>query len=77
MLRQVLSQRALRTAAELHYGLDALIPPGSLGRVDGAAELLAAHFDKRILVVGDFDADGATSCALALLGLRMLGARQV
>ncbi|HEX7046947.1 MAG TPA: single-stranded-DNA-specific exonuclease RecJ [Gammaproteobacteria bacterium] len=77
LLRTVFAQRAIRSSQELHYGLDALIPPDALGNIDAAAELLAAHFDKRILVIGDFDADGATSTAVALLGLRALGAQQV
>ncbi|HEX6929771.1 MAG TPA: single-stranded-DNA-specific exonuclease RecJ [Gammaproteobacteria bacterium] len=77
LLRMVFARRRLRSARELDYGLDALLPPDELGGVDAAAGLLAAHLDKRILVVGDFDADGATSCAVALLGLRALGARHV
>lgn len=77
VLRRVFAQRRIRSANELSYGLDALIPPDALGGVDVAAALLAAHFDKRILVIGDFDADGATSTAVALLGLRALGARHV
>lgn len=77
LLRTVFAQRAIRSSQELHYGLDALLPPDALGNIDAAAELLAAHFDKRILVIGDFDADGATSTAVALLGLRALGAKHV
>ncbi|HEX6927690.1 MAG TPA: single-stranded-DNA-specific exonuclease RecJ [Gammaproteobacteria bacterium] len=77
LLRQVFMQREIRSERELRYGLDALISPDSLGNLDAAAELLAAHFDRRILVIGDFDADGATSTAVALLGLRALGAKQV
>lgn len=77
VLRQVLSRRPLASLDELSYGLDALIPPDSLGGTGEAAELLFRHFERRILVVGDFDADGATSTALALLGLRAMGARYV
>lgn len=77
LLRRVYSQRRIGSARELEYGLENLQPPDALGQVDAAAELLAAHFSKRILVVGDFDADGATSSAVALLGLRALGAQQV
>ncbi len=76
VLRQVLMRRRIHSAQELSYGLDALAPPDALGNVNAAAELLAAHLDRRILVIGDFDADGATSTAVALLGLRALGARQ-
>jgi len=77
LLRQVFAQRRIRSTDELVYGLDALLPPDALGGIDAAAGLLAEHFDKRILVIGDFDADGATSTAVALLGLRALGARKV
>src|SRR5690606_8509661 len=77
VLRQVLARRPLASPDELSYGLGALIPPERLGGTDEAATLLFEHFDKRILVVGDFDADGATSTALALLGLRAFGARHV
>lgn len=77
VLRRVFAQRAIRTADELAYGLDGLLPPQALAGIDAAAELLAAHLHRRILVIGDFDADGATSTALALLGLRALGARHV
>lgn len=77
VLRHVFARRRLQSADELHYGLDALRAPEQLGGIGAAAQLLAEHLDRRILVVGDFDADGATSSALALLGLRMLGARHV
>lgn len=77
VLRQVFAQRRIRSADELVYGANALCAPDTLSGIDAAARLLAEHFDKRILVIGDFDADGATSTAVALLGLRSLGARNV
>lgn len=77
LLRHVFARRDVRVPTELHYGLDGLLPPGKLGGLAAAAQLLAAHLDKRILVVGDFDADGATSTAVALRGLRALGATHV
>src|SRR5690606_32276104 len=54
-------------------------PPDSLGGLADAVELLAGAIDggRRIVVVGDFDCDGATACAVAVRGLRMLGARDV
>ncbi|KAB8189488.1 single-stranded-DNA-specific exonuclease RecJ, partial [Lysobacter maris] len=56
-----------------------LPPPDGLVGVDAAAELLATAIaqDRHIVVVGDFDCDGATACALGVRGLRMLGARRV
>ena len=56
-----------------------LLPPSQLKGIDAATALLAAAIarDARILVVGDFDCDGATACAVAVRGLRLLGARTV
>lgn len=53
--------------------------PASLGNMQAACELIAAAMasEKRIVIVGDFDCDGATGTAVAVRGLRMLGARQV
>ena len=56
-----------------------LLAPAVLGGVEEACSLLAdaiAH-DRRICIVGDFDADGATGTAVAVRGLRLLGARDV
>ncbi|WP_240126152.1 single-stranded-DNA-specific exonuclease RecJ [Thermomonas alba] len=56
-----------------------LPPPSGLRGIDAAVALLrdAIARDAHILVVGDFDCDGATACALGVRGLRLLGARQV
>lgn len=60
------------------YSLASLLPP-TLGGLDEAARILAdcIEHDRRIVVVGDFDADGATGTALAVRGLTGLGARNV
>ena len=60
-------------------GLKGLVPFESLAGLDGALDLLAATLGagQPILVVGDYDADGATGAALAVLGLRALGAAAV
>lgn len=60
------------------YSLAGLLPP-ALSGLKAASELLARAIveQRRILVVGDFDADGATGTALAVRGLRALGARDV
>jgi single-stranded-DNA-specific exonuclease len=62
--------------ARLPNALAHLLPGSSLLGLDAAAELIADCIDagRRILVVGDFDADGATGSAVAILGLRALGA---
>lgn len=56
-----------------------LLPPSQLKGIDTAVALLAEAIarDARILVVGDFDCDGATACAVGVRGLRMLGAHNV
>jgi single-stranded-DNA-specific exonuclease len=70
---RLFAMRGLTSAAQLDYGLGRLAPVGSLENIDAAAELLLAHRDRKIIVVGDFDADGATSTALMLRCLREFG----
>lgn len=77
LLRRLFAARKVESAGDVEYGLDALIPPDRLDNVEAAAELMLQHFPQRILIVGDFDADGATSTALAMLGLSAMGASQV
>ena len=79
VLRRVYAARGVIDGAQLVTGLDRLEPHGRLSNIDAAATLLADALvrQERILVVGDFDADGATSTALAVLGLRALGAGDV
>lgn len=79
VLARIYRARAVATPAELEHGLDKLLPPGQLLGMEHATALLAEalHARKRILVVADFDADGATSCALVVRALRALGAADV
>ena len=73
VLRRVYAARGLVCNADLDLSLDRLLPVGSLEGVDAAAQLLCAHRSHgRVLVIGDFDADGATSTALVVRGLRAL-----
>jgi single-stranded-DNA-specific exonuclease len=73
VLQRVYAARGLQSGADLDLSLERLLPVGSLGGVDAAARLLAAHRAAgRVLVIGDFDADGATSTALVVRGLRAL-----
>ncbi|TYT23774.1 single-stranded-DNA-specific exonuclease RecJ [Luteimonas viscosa] len=79
LLRRVYAARGVDDPVLARPKLAQLLPPDALGGLEAAVALLAdaiAH-GARILVVGDFDADGATACALAVRGLRMLGARDV
>ena len=79
VLQRVYARRPIQSANELELGLDQLLPPDGLAGTARAAEVLAGAMRQqaRICVVGDFDADGATSCALALRGLRAMGAKRV
>lgn len=74
-VRRVYAARGVRNDEQLDLGLDRLLPVGTLGGVDAAAELLADchRRGRRVLVIGDFDADGATSTALMLRQMRRLG----
>jgi single-stranded-DNA-specific exonuclease len=77
VLARVYAGRRIRTASELSYGLDGLISPQALKGVDAAARLLADAIEqqKRLLIVADYDADGATACAVGIRALRTFGAR--
>jgi single-stranded-DNA-specific exonuclease len=79
VLARVYAARAIESAGDLEYSLDKLLPLTQLGGLPAAVELLesAIREQQRIVVVGDFDADGATSCALCLRALRMMGAKDV
>ena len=63
LLRRLYAARGVRLASELDLGLNQLIPIGQLDGVGAAVELLCAHFVKHspIVMIGDFDADDATS----------------
>jgi single-stranded-DNA-specific exonuclease len=73
VLERVYAARGVRSEAELDHSLVRLVPVGTLEGIAAAAELLRAHRSRRVLVVGDFDADGATSCALVVRALRGCG----
>lgn len=79
MLRRAYAARGIAAAAELPLELKALLPPAGLMGIDAASGLLMTAIveRKRIVVAGDYDADGATATAVALLGLRALGAASV
>lgn len=79
VLRRVYLARGIRSLEDLDYSLARLPPPDLLLGIEAMTERLAVALarQKRILVVADYDADGATACALAVKGLRALGARWV
>ena len=79
VLRRVYAARGVASAADIEHRLAALLVPQSLGGIERACELIEAALraDARIVIVGDFDCDGATGTAVALRGLRMLGAKNL
>lgn len=75
LVRRIYSQRPLAALTELELKLSQLISPTRLKGIDAAVGLLetALNNAERVLIVADFDADGATSCALAMTVMRALG----
>ena len=69
--------RGVRHPDEVAHRLPQLLPPAGLLHIERAAALLADAIrdHKRLLIVADYDADGATACAVGVRGLRMLGAQ--
>ena len=74
---RLFAMRGIKSANELDYGLANLAPVSSLDNIDAAVDLLLSKRDERIIVVGDFDVDGATSTALMLRCLREFGFKDV
>ncbi|GAB4465629.1 MAG: single-stranded-DNA-specific exonuclease RecJ [Burkholderiaceae bacterium] len=76
-LARALAARGIGSARELELAARELIAPRALSHVDDAARLLADAIERGqpLLVVADYDCDGATACALALRGLRAMGAQ--
>ncbi|HEX7013257.1 MAG TPA: single-stranded-DNA-specific exonuclease RecJ [Steroidobacteraceae bacterium] len=79
LLCRLYAARGVRAPSELDLSLSQLIPVSQLGGLASAVDLLCSHFVRRsrIVVVGDFDADGATSTALVVRQLRRLGFAEV
>ena len=79
VLKRVYAARDIKTADDLDYSLQMLLPYEDLSNIHEAVALLADSIknNKRILIVADFDTDGATSCVLGLQGLRQMGATDV
>ena len=73
VLARLYASRGVASAGDLDYSLGQLAPVGSLDNVDAAVQLLVRHREATIVVIGDFDVDGATSTALLLRALRHYG----
>jgi single-stranded-DNA-specific exonuclease len=69
LLARLFAARGVRTAGDLDCDLSALLPPSQLKNADAAAALLADHIasGKRLMIVADYDCDGATACAVAVV----------
>jgi len=79
LLRRIYAARGAGAIELAQPRLAHLLPPDGMLGLDAASHLLADAIanDRHVVVVGDFDCDGATACAVAVRGLRMLGARKV
>jgi single-stranded-DNA-specific exonuclease len=79
LLARLYAARGIQDAASLDASLAQLLPPTGLKGIEAAAVLLADAMaaNKHLCIVADYDCDGATACAVAIRGLRLLGAKQV
>ena len=75
-LASILSTRAIDSVSDIDYKLEKLIPHGQLSFAESSANYIldAILANKKILIIGDYDADGATASACAILGLKKFGA---
>ena len=79
LLKKIYANRGVTSLKQVDYSLKGLLDFSLLKDIDVAAELVSEAIieDKRIVVVGDFDADGATSCAVMMRSLRAFGLSKV
>jgi single-stranded-DNA-specific exonuclease len=73
LLQRIYAARGVTDPAELDYGLRGMLPVSSLAGIDEAVALIRRYANESIMVIGDFDADGATSTALVMRCLREFG----
>lgn len=79
VLQRLYAARGVLGPADVEHRLQRLLSPQKLGGIDAATDLLieAIRGDWHILIAGDYDCDGATGTAVAVRGLRLLGAKHV
>ncbi len=79
LLARLYAARGIQDASTLDASLAQLLSPTGLKGIEAAATLLADAMaaNKKLCIVADYDCDGATACAVALRGLRLLGAQHV
>lgn len=79
LLKKIYANRGVRSLNELDLGLSGLLPFHALSQIDKAVDILyeALQKQQKIIIIGDYDVDGATSTALAVRLLRAFGAENV
>ena len=79
ILRNIYAAREITQAEQLEYSLKKLLPYTNLSGIEQAVKILAKAIQQqqKIVIIADFDADGATSCAMMLRALHMMGAQHV
>ena len=79
LLRRIYENRNVATLDQSRYSLKQLLPPDRLLGIQRATDILVAAIQRResIIIIGDYDTDGATATVLAILGLSALGAKKV
>ena len=77
LLAKLYATRAVKNKSETEYNLSALLPFQNLKNIQAASERLVQAIERqeKILIVADYDADGATACALGIRGLQAMGAQ--
>ena len=78
-LNRIYGARSIESLEDINYRLEGLLSPENMPGIHSAVDVLIDHLSRRsrILFVGDFDADGATSSAVGILGLKGMGAGEV
>ena len=76
LLARIYAARGIEHEAQLDYSLKSLLPPSQLKGVQEAAQILADAIEAgaRMVIVADYDCDGATACAVGVRALRAFGA---
>jgi single-stranded-DNA-specific exonuclease len=79
LLARLYAARGVLAADDLDDGLARLLPPAGMKGLPEAAALLADAIaaNRKLCIVADYDCDGATACAVAIRGLKLLGAKEV
>ena len=79
LLNHIYAARGVTDVSQLEYSLSQLLPFDTMSGIDTAVLMLvdALKQQQRVLIVADFDADGATSCAMMMRALKMMGAQHI